>query len=275
MKRAFRIFVIVMSLMLSVLLSSCGVSVNVGSPKENSTASSSSSTSLTPSKELTSQQSQELLASKSFLPIGTIVVLKNSNQKEMIVGVLQYEGNDKSKMYDYAAVLYPVGSTSSPDDYAFDKSQIQRVYYLGYWDSQEDDLQQRIKDALAKQSTSDEPSSSSSSASPAPSKELTSQQSQELLASKDFLPIGSIVVLKNSYQKEMIIGVLQYYGNDKSKLYDYAAVLYPAGSASSTEDYLFDKSQIQRVYHLGYWDSEEDNLQQTIKDTLAKQGTSN
>jgi len=273
MKRISRILAVPMILILSVLLASCGVSANVTNPKEDPTVSVSSS--LTPSKELTSQQSQELLISKDFLPIGTVVLLKNSTRKIMIIGVLQYKDKDKSKLYDYSAVLYPVGLLNPDQNYLFDKSQIQRIYYLGYWDSQENDLQQTIQDALAKQSTSDAPSSSSSSTSPTPSKELASQQSQELLVSKNFLPIGSIVVLKDSYQKEMIIGVLQYNGNDKSKLYDYSAVLYPAGLIDPDSNYLFDKSQIQRVYYLGYWNDEEDALQQTIKDTLAKQGISN
>jgi hypothetical protein len=93
---------------------------------------------------------------------------------------------------------------------------------------------------------------------------------QNLLNGETYLPIGSVVLLKNSERKVMIIGVLQFDGNDQSKLYDYSGVLYPEGLMDPKQNFLFDKDKVEDIFHLGYINDEQEALQKTIKLTVEK-----
>ena len=71
------------------------------------------------------------------------------------------------------------------------------------------------------------------------------------------LPIGSVVLLKNSTKRLMIIGVAQVsQSEDGRKLYDYTGVLYPEGYMSAEKNYLFNLDQIDKLYAIGYQDDE-------------------
>ena len=69
------------------------------------------------------------------------------------------------------------------------------------------------------------------------------------------LPIGSVVLLENSNKRLMVIGYLQKV--DEQKVWDYAGVPYPEGFLRAEHTYLFDHSQIRRVYAIGYQDEEQ------------------
>ncbi len=71
------------------------------------------------------------------------------------------------------------------------------------------------------------------------------------------LPIGSVVLLKNSTKKIMVIGLCQRGKNRPEKVYDYAAVLYPEGYVAADKLFLFDREQIEKVFALGYQDEEQ------------------
>lgn len=72
---------------------------------------------------------------------------------------------------------------------------------------------------------------------------------------KKFLPIGSVVLLKNSKKRIMIVGVKQkQVGTDK--VWDYSACLYPEGILDPDKLYMFDTEQIERVYFIGLQDGE-------------------
>ena len=71
------------------------------------------------------------------------------------------------------------------------------------------------------------------------------------------LPIGSVVLLTNSTKRIMIIGVYQKQKNvEEEKIWDYIGCFYPEGYMGGNQTYLFDNSQIERVYALGYQDEE-------------------
>ena len=75
------------------------------------------------------------------------------------------------------------------------------------------------------------------------------------------LPIGSVVLLKNSTKRVMIIGVCQKQVNvDKEILWDYVGCVYPEGYIGGDQTYLFNGSQIERVFALGYQDEEQFNF---------------
>lgn len=72
---------------------------------------------------------------------------------------------------------------------------------------------------------------------------------------KKYLPIGSVVLLKDSQKRIMIVGVKQKQV-DADKIWDYSACLYPEGIIDPDKLFLFDTEQIERLYFVGMQDSE-------------------
>lgn len=72
---------------------------------------------------------------------------------------------------------------------------------------------------------------------------------------KKFLPIGSVVLLKESQKRIMIVGVKQKQANS-DKVWDYSACLYPEGILDPDKLFLFDAEQIERLYFVGLQDGE-------------------
>lgn len=87
--------------------------------------------------------------------------------------------------------------------------------------------------------------------------ELSLEQSNELLETIDWLPLGSVVRVDESEQKVMIIGRIQNDANNPENKFEYSAVLYPQGLYNPENNYLFNFNQIKQIYFLGY--SSEDN----------------
>ena len=71
-----------------------------------------------------------------------------------------------------------------------------------------------------------------------------------------YLPIGSVVLLKNGRKKIMIYGRKQMHVETGEEC-DYLACLYPEGNINEEFMYLFNHDQIDKVYYLGYEDEEE------------------
>ena len=72
---------------------------------------------------------------------------------------------------------------------------------------------------------------------------------------KNYLPIGSVVLLKESTKRIMIIGVTQGEA-DSDKVWDYCGVLYPEGLISPEKLFLFDREQILSLFFIGFQDAE-------------------
>ena len=75
------------------------------------------------------------------------------------------------------------------------------------------------------------------------------------------LPAGSVVLLKDSTKKVMIMGFCQNRPGEPGKVYDYCGCLYPEGYLAPDRIYLFDHEQIGRVYSIGYIDEEQYRFQ--------------
>lgn len=74
---------------------------------------------------------------------------------------------------------------------------------------------------------------------------------------KEFLPVGSIVRLKNAARKAAIMGYMQKVtpkegSNDCSRVYDYMAVPYPEGYLGKGTVFLFNEENIEEVCFYGY-----------------------
>lgn len=83
---------------------------------------------------------------------------------------------------------------------------------------------------------------------------------------KQYLPIGSVVLLKNGKKKVMIYGRRQRRIVDVDKEYDYLACLYPEGNIDEDYMYLFDEDSIDQVIFRGYSDAEEDAYVQALNE---------
>lgn len=84
----------------------------------------------------------------------------------------------------------------------------------------------------------------------------------------EFLPIGSVIMLKDQNKRIMIIGRLQERIEDH-KIFDYCACLYPEGLLLANEIYLFNNEDITQVCFLGMQDKEEVDLQKFLENEKA------
>ncbi len=73
---------------------------------------------------------------QKFLPLGTVVLLKNGKKKIMITGYCCVGEEHKDKMFDYAGCMYPEGIISSKQSLMFNHEDIDKVYYVGYVDEE-------------------------------------------------------------------------------------------------------------------------------------------
>lgn len=85
-----------------------------------------------------------------------------------------------------------------------------------------------------------------------------------------YLPIGTVVMLKGGRKRAMITGFCAMEDNHKDKVWDYSGCMYPEGFISSDQTCLFNHEQIEKVYHLGLSNDEEEKefkkkLNQLIK----------
>lgn len=82
---------------------------------------------------------------KKYLPIGSVVLLKESNKRIMIVGVKQKQANS-DKVWDYSACLFPEGILDPERLYLFDSEQIERLYFIGLQDGESLAFTERLND---------------------------------------------------------------------------------------------------------------------------------
>jgi hypothetical protein len=73
---------------------------------------------------------------------------------------------------------------------------------------------------------------------------------------KQYLPIGSIVRLKEGSKRLMIYGRKQKQVATGTE-YDYVGCLYPEGNISEEHTYLFNQDMIEQVFFIGFQDAEE------------------
>lgn len=77
------------------------------------------------------------MINNKFLPIGSIVLLKEGKKRLMIYG-RKMRDNASQLEYDYMGCLYPEGNLEPGKAFLFNGDQIERVYFLGLQDAEED-----------------------------------------------------------------------------------------------------------------------------------------
>lgn len=70
---------------------------------------------------------------------------------------------------------------------------------------------------------------------------------------QNLLPVGSVVRLKKSEKRVMIVGILLQSDGVK---YDYISVMYPEGFMDQNHMYLMNHEDIDKVEFIGFMDSE-------------------
>lgn len=86
---------------------------------------------------------------------------------------------------------------------------------------------------------------------------------------KDLLPIGSVVLLKDSNKRVMIYGRLQYEAGTEN-MYDYTACYYPEGNIDPNKSFLFNNEDIERIFFIGFQDIEEFAFQKLLQENMKK-----
>ncbi|MDA1476877.1 DUF4176 domain-containing protein [Bacillus changyiensis] len=87
-----------------------------------------------------------------------------------------------------------------------------------------------------------------------------------MLFNKNYLSVGSVVGLNNDSRRLLVIG-RQMFSETNNVIRDYAAVEYPNGFTDPKEQLvLFDKDDIELVYHYGYVDQRELLLDELLTD---------
>lgn len=85
-----------------------------------------------------------------------------------------------------------------------------------------------------------------------------------MLFEKKFLPVGSVVGVKDDSRRLLIIG-RQVYSDSNRVIRDYVALEYPNGFIDAEDPFiLFDRKDITEVYHYGYVDEVELELDKRL-----------
>lgn len=82
---------------------------------------------------------------EKYLPIGSVVLLKDAKKRVMVTGFAAKGKETGDKMYDYMGCLYPEGVISSEQNLLFNHEQIDKIFYLGYADNEWKELEIKLK----------------------------------------------------------------------------------------------------------------------------------
>lgn len=85
--------------------------------------------------------------------------------------------------------------------------------------------------------------------------------------SRDFLPVGSIVLLKDATQMVSIIGFVPVEEND-NKIWDYLGAPYPFGVLEKNKNLLFNRNQIEEIVAVGYSNADDKEFRRQIIEVL-------
>ena len=85
-----------------------------------------------------------------LLPIGTVVLLKDSTKRIMIIGFCQgsTSEDEKSNIWDYAGCLYPEGYISADKTFLFNGEQIDKIFAIGYQDQEQFDFKVKLDEVV-------------------------------------------------------------------------------------------------------------------------------
>lgn len=90
------------------------------------------------------------IAKLKFLPLGTVVLLKNAKKRVMITGFCVISEENK-RVFDYTGCVYPEGVLTSKQSLVFDHDQIEKIFAIGYSDDEEKEFKKKLVDYFNKE----------------------------------------------------------------------------------------------------------------------------
>ena len=84
---------------------------------------------------------------KNLLPLGSVVLLEGGQRRVMIQGRGQFNP-DSDVIYDYVGIPWPEGLPNTDSYIFFQKTAIERVYFLGYQDQEEEEFRENVLGAM-------------------------------------------------------------------------------------------------------------------------------
>lgn len=88
-----------------------------------------------------------MICEKKYLPIGTVILLKEGKKKLMVIGFAAATEN-AGEVYDYVGCLYPEGVISSEETLAFNHDQIESIYRMGEIDEEVKVFHQKLDELV-------------------------------------------------------------------------------------------------------------------------------
>ncbi len=92
---------------------------------------------------------------EKYLPIGTVVLLKNATKRIMITGFASMSPETGDTIFDYSGCIYPEGFLDYNEVCVFNHDQIEKIFYMGYSDEEEKQFKKSLVEQLNKISASE------------------------------------------------------------------------------------------------------------------------
>ena len=93
---------------------------------------------------------------------------------------------------------------------------------------------------------------------------------------KKYLPLGSVVLMKEAKKRVMITGYCVKSPDSGEKVWDYIGCLWPEGMITPEKNLLFDHENIHRIFAIGYSDDEQKSFMRLLdKATVLKEQREN
>lgn len=73
-----------------------------------------------------------------------------------------------------------------------------------------------------------------------------------------YLPLGSVVLMKNAKKKVMVTGYAVSSPELGNKLWDYVGCLWPEGMIGQDKNLVFNHNDINKVFSVGFVDAEQE-----------------
>lgn len=87
---------------------------------------------------------------EKYLPIGTVIVLKNATKRIMITGFASMSPETGDTVYDYSGCAYPEGFFNYNQVLVFNHDQIDKVYFTGYSDEEAKEFKKVLLEEVQK-----------------------------------------------------------------------------------------------------------------------------
>lgn len=85
---------------------------------------------------------------EKYLPLGTIVLLKEAKKRMMIVGYEVTTEEQEPKTFDYIGCLYPEGVISPDRNLLFNHDQIEKIFFKGYTDEEDISFKNKLRELV-------------------------------------------------------------------------------------------------------------------------------